>query len=76
MQLLQILVVQPIHYFLYGLYSRSCAGMCRMLLQQLMMTCLLYSLLVAPYLVKRAKSLRGILLCSMLSKFLQREVMH
>ncbi len=60
---------------LYGLYSPSCAGMCRMLLQQLM-TCLLCSLLVAPYPVKRAKSLRGILHYSMLSKFLQLAVMH
>ena len=47
-----------------------------MLLQQLMTTCLLYSLLVAPYPVKKAKSLREILLYSMLSKYLQLAVMH
>ncbi len=68
--------VQLVQYFLYSLYNSSCTGMCRMLLQQLMMMCLLYSLLVAPYPVKRAKSLRGILLYSMLSKYLQLAVMH
>jgi len=47
-----------------------------MLLQQPMTTCLLYSLLVAPYPVKKAKRLRGILLYSTLSKYWQPAVMH
>lgn len=52
------------------------AGMCRMLLLYLMMMPKPCNLQAAACLAKRARSLRGIPPCSMLSRFLQLVVMH